>query len=79
MKNLSIISFAALALAAGSAHAGGAGGCVYGGDHSPIVSAEADGVLENSAGDQTTDPKLLLGLLQEEVAEENEAGEILSN
>lgn len=78
MKKLSIIGITIFAFTAGTAIAGGSGGCIYG-KNSPIVSADANDALENSAGDQTADPKLLLGLLKKKPGAETEKPETITN
>ena len=64
MKRFVALGVASLALAAGSAHAGG---CNYG--EQAAVTASAAEAVEESAADAAQDPKLLAALRARDAAE----------
>ena len=60
MKRMIVIAAGALALIAGSAHAGGAGGCAYGQHDAKVAGGELEQIADE------TDPKLLALLKKQE-------------
>ena len=68
MKKLIVIAAGSLALVAGAAQAGG--GCNYGKHQAAMASAED--AVEESAAEETTDPRLLALMKERDEAAEAE-------